>query len=289
MPDETVAALAEMLRQNMEALAEQITHHAGARIAETQAEAPPAARPDLSDVPLHALRPEDLAALQAEVRRLAARLRTRAALRQKKARSGAVDMRHTMRRNMRYGGVPIEIVKRQRQRKPNLVLFCDVSTSVRYAAELLLMLIYNLQDQIRQTHSFAFIDDLVDIRMILGSMEPHEAVAQVLASNPPGNYSTDFGNALATFHDDYLDLVDGRTTVIVLGDGRNNYNDPRLDVIETLYRRARRLVWFCPEPRSQWGTGDSDMQRYARLADGVYLVHSLRSLGQAVDQILISA
>ena len=83
-----------------------------------------------------------------------------------------------------------------------------------------------------------------------------------------------------------MGIISSKTTVIFLGDGRNNYNDPRLDVAEDIQRRARRLLWFCPEPPGQWGTGDSDMHRYALHADGVYRVTNLRELAAAVDQIL---
>ncbi|NJL93600.1 MAG: VWA domain-containing protein [Anaerolineae bacterium] len=91
---------------------------------------------------------------------------------------------------------------------------------------------------------------------------------------------------MQTFHHDFWDAVDGKTSVLFIGDGRNNYNDPRLDIAELMKRGARRVLWFCPEPDYQWGTGDSDMHRYAPLAHGVFLVRNLRELGAAVDNVL---
>ena len=104
--------------------------------------------------------------------------------------------------------------------------------------------------------------------------------------NRPGYYNTDLGNSLNTFRQDFMETVTGKTTVILLGDGRNNYNDPRLDIAQDMQRRSRRLLWFCPESPSQWGTGDSDMHLYAPLANGVFKVSNLRELAAAVDQIL---
>ena len=83
-----------------------------------------------------------------------------------------------------------------------------------------------------------------------------------------------------------MSLIDHRTTVILFGDGRNNYNNPRLDIIDEMRHKGRRLIWFCPEYPAQWGTGDSDMVQYANHSDGVYVVNSLRDLANAVDQIL---
>ncbi len=122
--------------------------------------------------------------------------------------------------------------------------------------------------------------------MVFKEFEPQQAVQRVLEGNRPGYYNTDLGNSLNTFHQDHLGKLDGRTTVIILGDGRNNYNDPRLDIVETMQKRSRRFLWFCPEHPNQWGTGDSDMPQYARLADGVFVVNCLRDLANAVDKIL---
>lgn len=74
--------------------------------------------------------------------------------------------------------------------------------------------------------------------------------------------------------------------MIVLGDGRNNYNDPRLDLAYDLRRRSRRMLWFNPESEIEWGTGDSDMHNYAPISSGVYQVRTLAQLVEAIDRIM---
>jgi len=286
MSEEALQQLAEMLRENMQGMGEQISNFVGQNLAQQMAEREPRDRPDLMDVPLHRLSQGDLEDMRDEVRRLAARLRTRAALRQKRANTGQFDPRRTLRDNMRYGGVPMEMNFRKRHKKPSLVLICDLSTSMRYMVEFLLTLVYELQDQVQRTRSFIFIDDMVDVTMALAERDLPEAVAQVMMENPPGHYSTDLGNSLNTFKNDHMSAIDHRTTVIILGDGRNNYNNPRLEIHNEMQRRARRLFWFCPEAAGQWGTGDSDMHLYASQADEVFMVRTLRDLGSAVDQIM---
>ncbi len=286
MGDDDRAQIEQMLRENLQGLADQISQHVGQTLAERMAEQTPEARPDLSDQPFQHLSARDMDAIRDEIRKLAARLRSRASMRQRRANSGQFDPRRTIRANLRYGGVPIEMKTRTRHKKPSLVVICDVSTSMRPYVEFLLTLVYTLQDQVRRTHSFLFIDDLVDISDAFHEHEPQPAIRKVLMENPPGYYNTDLGSSLSTFVRDHMSTLDSRTTVIILGDGRNNFNDPRYDLADHMRRHARRVLWFCPEPEMQWGTGDSDMIGYARRSDGVYCVNTLRDLANAVDEIL---
>ena len=286
MSGEALAELEQLLRENMQGLSQQISDYVGSSLAEQMAEQAPRERPDLLDVPLQRLASGDMDDIRDEVRRLAARLRTRAALRQKRAKSGKFDPRKTIRKNMRYGGVPLEVQFRKRHKKPSLILICDLSTSMRYAVEFLLTLVYELSDQVRRTHSFIFIHDLVDVSATLAQLPPRQAVAHIMADNPPGYYSTDLGKSLRRFSRDHMHLVDSRTTILFFGDGRNNYNDPRLDIAGDMQRKGRRLIWFCPESRRQWGTGDSDMWEYSMVADRVFMVNNLRQLAEAVDRLL---
>lgn len=287
MSDEALADLEAMLRENMMGLSEQISQHVGQSLAEQMAEREPREKPDLLDVPLQQLNSGDIDNIRDEVRRLAARLRSRAALRQKRAKSGKFDPRKTIRNNMRYGGVPIEIQFRKKHKKPNLILICDLSTSMRYAVEFLLTMVYELSDQVRRTHSFIFIADMKDVSTPLIELPPKEAVQRIMGENPPGYYSTDLGNSLNTFQKDHMNLIDSRTTILFFGDGRNNYNDPRLDIAQEMQRKGRRLVWFCPEPRTQWGSGDSDMWEYSMYADNVFMVNNLHQLADSVDRLLV--
>jgi uncharacterized protein with von Willebrand factor type A (vWA) domain len=286
MDAQSLQRLREMLEQNAEGLSEQVSQYTGASLAERMADREPEPKPDLLDVPFTRLSDAEVDAIRDEIRRLAARLRSRAALRQRRANAGTLDPRRMMRANMRYDAVPMELRFKTHHVKPALVLICDISTSMRYCAEFLLTLIYELQDQVARTNSFVFISDIVDISMIFNELHPQDAVERVLTENRPGYYNTDLGSALATFRQEHMGCLTSRTTVIIVGDGRNNFNDPRLDIVHEIWRKSRRLLWFNPEPPSQWGTGDSDMLSYAPLSNGVYRVSNLRELGAAVDRIL---
>ena len=274
------------IQQNLQGMQQQIEQFAGERIAENLSEHPRSEGVDnLMNRPFHALSDADKKALQNEVKRLAAMLRTRIALRQKRAKSGQLDPKATIRTNLKYHGVPMEIKHKDRVRKPKIVVICDISTSMRFCSELMLSFLFALQGQVRKTHAYAFIDHLESISEDFSGANADEAIQSVLWRMPSGHYNTDLGWSLQNFNDGYLDTLNSGTTLIIVGDGRNNYYDPRLDLFSTMTRRASRTIWLNPEPPSMWH-GDSDMRKYAPLCDTVLRVSNLRELAEAVDSLL---
>ncbi|OQA43517.1 MAG: VWA domain containing CoxE-like protein [Chloroflexi bacterium ADurb.Bin325] len=278
----------QILQANQQALQEQMRQFAGQKIAENMAEQRPEDQLEgLLNRPFNALSDRDMDLLRKEVRRLAQMLRSRVALRQKRAKTGQLDAKATIRANLKHGSVPIDLRRRDRHLKPKLVVVCDISTSMRPASELMLSLIYAMQDQISKTHAFAFIDRLEFISPDFESKEARAAVSDVLLRMPSGYYNTDLGRSLEEFVHNYLDTVDSRTTFIVVGDARNNYNDPRLDLFGSLARRSRQMIWLNPEPPMLWTTGDSDMLKYAPYCSTILQVSTLAELAAAVDKLLV--
>ena len=288
MSQEAIEKLMGVVDANQEALAEQAARQIGQQIAEQRANRPDQdlMGSDLMQKPLQSLSEEEANILRKEVQRLVTQLRSRAALRRKRGNKGKFDSKGTIRANQRYGGVPVELRFRKKKLKPSLVLIVDVSTSMRAVAEFMLKLTYELQDQVAKARSFAFNSDMHEISVTLSGARAADAVTSVLYDIPPGYYATDFGNSLNTFYSNWLDAVDGRTTVVILGDARNNYNSPRIDLMKNLQRRAKKVVWLNPEYQRQWGTGDSDMWDYVPVCDNVYVVRNLAQLATAVDKLL---
>ncbi len=290
MSKERMEQLRGLLRANQQALQEQVNQFAGQQIAENMSERPPdASVDDLMDKPFEALSDRDMDKLRKEMQRLANRLRSRIALRQKRAKTGKLDAKATIRANLRHGGVPIELHYRDHRLKPKLVVICDISGSMRYCSELMLSLVYALQDLITKTHAFAFIDHLEYISPDFVGRQANDAISQVLTRMPRGSYNTDLGYSLTNFAQEYMDTVDSRTTIIVVGDGRNNYKNPHLDIFKQIARRSRRTLWINPEMPMMWGSGDSDMLEYAPLCDNVAIASTMGELTQAVDHLLMQS
>jgi uncharacterized protein with von Willebrand factor type A (vWA) domain len=286
MNRERIEQIREMIQQNLKAMQEQIQQFAGEHIAQNLSERPRSENIDnLMNRPFEALSDADKKLLQREVQKLAAALRTRIALRQKRAKNGKMDAKATIRASLKYNGVPMEIKFRNRIHKPKIVVICDVSTSMRFCSELMLSFLFALQGQVRKTHAFAFIDHLESISEDFSGANADEAIQSVLWRMPSGHYNTDLGYSLNNFNNDYMDTLNSGTTLIVVGDGRNNYNDPRLDIFSRMSRRSTRTIWMNPEPEHLWH-GDSDMAKYKPLCSNVLKVSNLRELANAVDELM---
>ena len=287
MSREAREKLEQAARGNAETLEQQVEQFVGENIARkaTEDKHEPS-EAELLQKPFSHLSESEARALRELVQRMAAQLRSRASLRHKKGKAGSLDAKRTIRANQRYGGVPVEIHLKTRRLKPKLALVCDVSTSVRYCSEFMLRLIYELQDQVSKARSFIFISDLREITEYFSAERPDAAVERVLGDNQPGYYNTNLGTSLEQLMHDHLDSIDHRTTLIFIGDGRNNFSDPRVDLVEQLRHRARRVIWLSPESPYLFGTGDSDMPQYVPHCDAVHEVSNLQQLADAVDKLL---
>jgi hypothetical protein len=285
MAAEQLAEIEATVRANLDSLAAQLGQLVGVGMMQRAARERPSRRPldELLERPFEVLKSDEREAMREAVQKLAARLRSRLALRQRRGKRGPLDAKATIRANMQLGGVPLSLRHRRRHRKPKLVVLCDLSNSMRSLAGFALQFVYALHDQIGRVRAFAFIDELSDISGDFSDARPHSAIARILGRVQADYAHTDLGHALATFTRDHMHSVDGRTTVLIIGDGRNNYADPNLLALALIKSRARHLVWFCPESRRAWPHGDSDMARYEPLCDAVHHVANLRQLAEAVE------
>ncbi|MGH8929294.1 MAG: VWA domain-containing protein [Egibacteraceae bacterium] len=226
--------------------------------------------------------------LEAAIRQLAKRLRGSTSRRRTRGHRGEISIPHTLRRNMRYDGMPFEPAFRaKRQQKPNLVVLCDVSLSTRNLARFWLQLIYQLQDLFSKVRTFVFVADIVEVTDIFREKRFERAVEEVFSGQLLDvDVNSDFGKAIGRFGDEYLTVVGRRTTVVVLGDARNNGRPPNEQALEEVARLARRVIWMTPEPRWGWSLGGCDMRRYEPLCQRVEVVRTVEQLSDVAEELL---
>ena len=219
---------------------------------------------------------------------LSRKLAVRLARKRRHGRKGPLDFRATMRRSLSTGGVPIEPrFRHPRPAKPEIFVIADISGSVASFARFTLHLVYAISSQFSKVRSFVFVDGIDEVtRFFEGVVDPAEAVARI---NTEADViwvdgHSDYGHALTEFHRRWGDQVTSRSSVMVLGDARNNYHASQSWVLEDLQARARHVYWLNPEPRDYWGSGDSIVGEYAAHCDDVVECRTLRQLEHFVGQ-----
>lgn len=237
---------------------------------------------------MHASREEMLSlkkALYPLTRKLAARLTRK----RRHGRKGPLDFRNTIRHSMGYGGVPADPKFRYpRPAKPELMVVADISGSVAAFARFTLMLVYAIQGQFSKVRSFVFIDGIDEVTSYFKSTEDiAEAIHRV---NTEADVvwvdgHSDYGHAFDVFWERYGKDISSKTTVLLLGDARNNYHAAQSWVVKEMKKRARHVYWLNPEPRSYWDTGDSIVGEYGGFTDGVYECRNLRQLERFVEKL----
>lgn len=231
---------------------------------------------------------EELRRMQEAVTKLAFRLRNVVAVRRKRARRGKFDSSETLRHNLQFGGVPFRIVfDHKRKDKPQVMVLCDVSDSVRNVSRFMLQFVYALQDLYSKVRSFIFVAEMGEVTEIFKEHEASKALDTALLGNLINVYAhSDFGRAFRQFHREFISGVNKRTTVIVLGDARNNYNLPQEWVLRDIQQRAKQVIWLNPENRMTWGFGDSEMDRYAPFCTVVEECRNLNQLYRVIDRLV---
>jgi uncharacterized protein with von Willebrand factor type A (vWA) domain len=238
---------------------------------------------------MHASR-EEMQQLQKAIYPLTRALAARLAQRRRHRRRGHLDFRQTVRHSMQYGGVPVEPkFKRPKPSKPEIVVIADISGSVASFARFTLQFVYAMQSEFSKVRSWVFIDGIDEVtRFFDEAQDISEAITRV---NTEADVvwvdgHSDYGHAFEVWHERHNREVTKKTSIILLGDARNNYHASQAWTLAEMRKKARKLYWLDPEPHGYWDTGDSIVSEYAPYCDGVYEVRNLRQLQKFVADVV---
>lgn len=242
----------------------------------------------LSQIRLTNLDQSDLRIMKVLVAKMAKRLVALHSRRRKVERRGILDVRKTIRANVEYDGLMFHTVWRTKKiDRPKVMVVCDVSNSVAPVARFLLMFLYSVQEVLPKVRSFAFSNALGEITDLFDRLDMDAALAEAIKQH--GGGGTDYGQAFADFADIALDDIDRRTTVLIMGDARSNYVDPRADILKLVHERARRVLFLNPERKSSWDSGDSVMRNLTPYCHHAVSCASLRDLRRVVSDLMRSS
>jgi uncharacterized protein with von Willebrand factor type A (vWA) domain len=227
----------------------------------------------------------DYKLMQSLVQKAARKLASQHSRRRLTSKRGQLDVRKTIAANAAFDGALFHTRwKATRVERPKIVAICDVSGSVSRVARFLLLFLYSLQDVMPKVRSFVFASDMIEVTELFKQQGIELALEEIM--NRWGGLSTDYGKALAGFQSQALASIDKKTTVIMLGDARNNQGNGRIDVWEKVFRQSKRVLWLNPEHRNSWDTGDSIMSEYLPWCSSVEPCRNLKDIERIFSRLL---
>ncbi|PKN76676.1 MAG: hypothetical protein CVU52_03725 [Deltaproteobacteria bacterium HGW-Deltaproteobacteria-10] len=223
------------------------------------------------------------------IQKLVKQLEDRYSRRVKAAKRGKLDYKKTMRKGVCYGGFMFEpFWKKKKMDRPDVIAICDISRSVSRVVRFFLMFLYSMQKRIGRIRILAFCSNLADVTDIFEKYPIEEALSRMQddPNIPIIRGRTDYDRTLTEFKEHYLSLVTKNTTVLILGDARNNYYNSRADILKMISERCKRLIWLNPETPSFWGTGDSEMKTYKPYCHVLKECNTLTHLERVVGSLV---
>jgi uncharacterized protein len=226
--------------------------------------------------------------MEAAIRRIARRIYGAKTRRLRRDRTGRISVPHTLRHNVRYEGVPFDpVLRRRREGRPRVALLCDVSLSTRNLARFWLHLIYQMQSLFSKVRTFVFVAEMAEVTQLFEEHTMREAVDRIFSGRVlDADVNSDFGKAAEQFVGEHLSAINHRTTVVLLGDGRNNGKHPNVEALEEIAQHARQVIWITPEPRWGWSLGSCDMPLYEKVCNRVEVVRDVQGLASVAEELV---
>ncbi|MDY7031629.1 MAG: VWA domain-containing protein [Thermodesulfobacteriota bacterium] len=243
----------------------------------------------LKNVKLSNLEQRDFHRMHNIIQKMVKRLNDIHSRRRKKYKRGQLDFRKTLRNNITYQGLLFDIQwKKKKVDRPDIIAICDVSRSVEAVARFLLLFLYSLNKALARIRTFIFCSNLIEVTHVFNEYPVEEALVKLKSGVGLGIVlgRTDYGQAFRDLKEDWFHLITNKTSVLILGDARNNFGDPETGILKSIQERSKRLVWLNSEPRSFWGVGDSEMKKYLPYCHLARECNTVTHLERVVDSLL---
>ena len=222
------------------------------------------------------------------VRRMAKKLASLHSRRKKNLRRGKLDIRKTMRDNWINQGVLFNLRWSYKKiDRPKILVVCDVSGSVGAYARFMLLFLFSLTEVISKIRAFVFSSYLGEVTNEFKGSNLEKAIESALSKY--GGGSTDYAHSFSDFISLCLDDIDKKTTVVILGDARNNFGLDKAYLLKSVYERAKQVYWLNPEGKYRWNTGDSVMNNYSAYCTKVFECGTLKQLERVISTLLKTA
>jgi len=243
----------------------------------------------LGEVSFTSLTRKEVEEMRDAIRALVRKLKDTVILRYAIHSRGVLDIKKTLRKAAQYQGLPLEIIYRKKPpRRGKIVVLCDVSGSVWSSAKFMLNMLYSLQECFTKVRSFVFVSGLDEVSHFFEDHDVDLAIDRVMSdADIAYDASTDYGQTFREFKADYMDILNKKTTLIIIGDGRSNYTNPEAGILNEMREKCRRVLWLNPETEVFWYSGDSEMSTYEEICNEVRPCGNLNQLIEFIKELIL--
>ena len=209
----------------------------------------------LREMDIQAINTAELPAAEQILHRLSRKLAVKILHRRRAgACSGPIDLRRSMRENMRFGGVIFNLKRKpKRNSRLHLLLLCDVSASMKRYSTFVIHILHGLRETMRELSCFSFSDSLEDLNPeIKGRPSLSGLLDRVVRHSKNWGGGTNIGSALQDLSLMYPAYLNGRTTLIIVSDTKTVSIDRALTELGRLKNRVKKIIWLNPMPEELW-------------------------------------
>jgi len=189
------------------------------------------------------------------IKRLAHRLTTRISRRFKMtSRRKVVDIRQSIRRNMRYGGIMISLkYKTKKIHKPNVVVVCDVSASMTKYVRFTLPLLFGLSNVVKNIESFIFANDLERVTgYFRGITDFADVTENLITDSAQMGQGTNLFIALSSLEEQYKQLLSPSTLLFIISDANTMAPLETASELAVISKKVKRILWLNTQPKERW-------------------------------------
>lgn len=237
--------------------------------------------------PLSTLTDEEKDLVKSSIRKWARKLALRPGSRWKTSRRGSIDISRIIQQSVQWDGIFFRLSYRQRiPRAPELVVLCDVSNSMAAFVEFLIFMVTCLRARFRKIRVFFFIDSVWDVSDFVWD-DDLGGVKQEIKSwgRKASSGFTDYGVVFRELAEDKLGDLSSRATLVILGDGKNNYRPAQAEYLAQISSKARNVFWLNPLDSQEWNEPDNMIKEYQKYCSKVYRCRSASDLQRVVKDI----
>lgn len=225
--------------------------------------------------------------------RLGRKIANKRSKRKSQSHTNRIDMRKTMRANIKYGGTPVKLIKSKPRLHKNQHLFLnDISGSCEWISSWFFMLMYSCQTAFKNSRTFEFDNKVIETTDALKEDELLSAFVKVKDLRFKNLMVHGTSNMYTAFNQ-FVEKTDlnNKSYVIILSDCRDwagpkiNNVPASVNVVEKMVQESKKVIILNPEERIKWDIVDSCVSLYEDVGAKVYEVNTLNQLAQFVENV----